>query len=236
MWRKHFSYYLLILVPAFSLFSIADGTLFSGDKITSGDTAPPTPPSVQLKIGGERQPRLIKKITPLYPDLAKRARVEGSVILAVNIDEDGNVSDIKVQSGHPLLNDAAIDAVKQWKYTPILLSGEPVPEMAAVTVVFSFGEPGLFHPRIDLVVAKVIADLKAGRSADDKAFIRERKAEVELSVTSRSKEVMAKLQSLGFEVISLQKESMPIVGRIAVEKLALLLDIDAVNYIAPHRR
>jgi TonB family protein len=207
---------------------------------------PPRPPAARaqmreaVKVGGIiMESRVIKKMEPAYPDLAKRARIQGNVILVLNIDEEGNVSDVKVQSGHPLLNDAAIAAAKQWKYSPVLLNGEPVAVMATATVVFNLdgsSGPQLGQSRIDVAVAQAIANLKAGKPADNKTFIREGKAEVELSVNSRSEAVVAKLRSLGFEVISLTKAPSPIIGRIAVEKLKLLLDIDAVLYIAPHRR
>jgi protein TonB len=81
--------------------------------------------------------KLIRKIDPIYPELAKRARVSGRVILIVNVDEDGNVSDIKISSGHALLNESATSAVKQWKYSPTLLNGDPVPVVATVTVIFN---------------------------------------------------------------------------------------------------
>jgi periplasmic protein TonB len=108
----------------------------------SSNTAPPPPPPPKrreaIKVGGNvMESRLIRKIEPAYPELAKRARVQGRVVLIVNVDEEGNVSDIKISSGHPLLNDAAITAVKQWKYSPTLLNGEPVPVIATVTVIFN---------------------------------------------------------------------------------------------------
>ena len=81
--------------------------------------------------------KLIRKIDPVYPELAKRARVTGRVILIVTVDEEGAVSDIRISSGHPLLNDAAVTAVKQWRYSPTLLNGEPVPVTATVTVFFN---------------------------------------------------------------------------------------------------
>jgi TonB family protein len=191
-------------------------------------------------IGGNvQESRLVNKIEPVYPQLAKRAHVSGSVTLTVDIDEAGNVSKVRVAGGHPLLNDAAIDAVKQWKYSPTILNGMPVPVIATVTVVFSPGnvlKSQAAQSRVDLAVAKILADLKAGRPANDETFIREKKAKLELSVSGRSEEVMSKLRSLGFEVISLPTESTKIVGRIPVEKLELLLDIDAVRYITPFRR
>jgi protein TonB len=65
------------------------------------------------------------------------ARVSGSVILQVTVNEEGDVVDVRVLRGHPLLNDACIHAVRQWKYSPTLLNGEPVPVSATVTVFFN---------------------------------------------------------------------------------------------------
>ena len=91
-----------------------------------------------IRVGGNvQESKLIRKVDPVYPELAKRARVTGRVILIVTVDEEGNVTDIRVSSGHPLLNEAAISAVKQWKYSPTLLNGEPVPVTATVTVFFN---------------------------------------------------------------------------------------------------
>ena len=59
------------------------------------------------------------------------------MVLVVTVDEEGSVSEIKVTNGHPLLDEAAISAVKQWKYSPTLLNGEPVPVIATVTVIFN---------------------------------------------------------------------------------------------------
>ena len=91
-----------------------------------------------IKVGGNvQESKLIRRVEPVYPELAKRARVQGTVVLVVTVDEEGNVSDIKVSSGHPLLNEAAKAAVAQWKYSPTLLNGEPVPVIATVTVIFN---------------------------------------------------------------------------------------------------
>ena len=87
--------------------------------------------------GNVQESKLIRRVAPVYPELAKRARVQGKVVLVVTVDEEGNVSDIRVSTGHPLLNEAAISAVKQWKYSPTLLNGEPVPVIATVTVIFN---------------------------------------------------------------------------------------------------
>jgi protein TonB len=103
---------------------------------------PPRPKKVEpLRVGGNvQESRLIRKVEPVYPELAKRARVSGIVMLEVNVDEEGNVANVRVIRGHPLLDQAAIDAVKQWKYSPTLLNGEPVPVIATVTVIFNLGK------------------------------------------------------------------------------------------------
>jgi TonB family protein len=96
-----------------------------------------------IKVGENvQESKLIRRVEPAYPELAKRARVEGRVLLAVTVDEEGNVSEIRVIVGHPLLVEAAVTAVRQWKYSPTLLNGEPVPVIATVTVRFSLAALG----------------------------------------------------------------------------------------------
>jgi periplasmic protein TonB len=91
-----------------------------------------------LKISsGVLAGKLLFRVDPEYPRLAQIARVSGRVILEATIDEEGNVTEVKVLSGHVLLNEAAVVAVKQWKYSPTILSGEPTKVMAAVTVNFN---------------------------------------------------------------------------------------------------
>jgi protein TonB len=90
-----------------------------------------------LRVGGNvQESKLIRRIAPVYPEFAKRSRAEGTVILEVNVDEGGNVTAVRVVRGHPLLNDEAVRAVKQWKYSPTLLNGEAIPIIATVTVIF----------------------------------------------------------------------------------------------------
>jgi TonB family protein len=98
-------------------------------------------PSVQknrepFQAGSLQGIKLIKRVSPVYPELAKRARVSGIVSLIVTVDEQGNVTDIKILKGEPLLNQAAIEAVWQWKYTPMSINGEPVPVIGTVNIVF----------------------------------------------------------------------------------------------------
>jgi protein TonB len=87
--------------------------------------------------GGDIRPPLkVKDVAPVYPYLAIRTRVEGSVEIECRIDEAGRVVDAAAQRGHRLLAPAALDAVRQWRYTPTLLNGVPVSVIMTVTVHF----------------------------------------------------------------------------------------------------
>lgn len=82
---------------------------------------------VRLRVsGGVAEKNILYKVPPRYPVEAKEKHITGDVILSVTIDHRGNVSELKVISGDPILARAAADAVKQWKYKPYLLNGEPV--------------------------------------------------------------------------------------------------------------
>jgi protein TonB len=97
----------------------------------------PPPPQRAIRVGGQiKQPRKLKDVAPVYPDIAKQARVQGVVILECTISPQGKVTNVKVLRGIPLLNDSAISAVRQWVYTPTLLNGVPVPVIMTVTVNF----------------------------------------------------------------------------------------------------
>jgi len=76
-------------------------------------------------------------VAPVYPPLALAARVQGTVILQATIDEEGSVRKLSVLRGHPLLDDAALQAVAKWQFTPTLLNGTTVPIVMTVTVTFS---------------------------------------------------------------------------------------------------
>jgi len=80
---------------------------------------------------------LIKKVTPNYPPLARQARIQGSVVLQAEISKEGTIQNLQLISGHAMLAPAAIEAVKQWRYKPYLLNGEPVAVETQVVVNFS---------------------------------------------------------------------------------------------------
>jgi periplasmic protein TonB len=99
---------------------------------------PPPPPSAPVRVGGNiRPPTKTKDVRPVYPPIAQSARVQGVVIIEATIGADGKVKDAKVLRSIPLLDQAAVDAVKQWVFTPTLLNGVPVPVIMTVTVNFT---------------------------------------------------------------------------------------------------
>jgi TonB family protein len=111
----------------------SDGSL---SNITAGDNA--AKPILQtLSISqGVSQGLLLKKVQPAYPSSALRMRTEGAVKLLATIGKTGNVTEVKVVSGEPLLTQSAVEAVKQWKYKPYLLNGEPVEIQTEISINF----------------------------------------------------------------------------------------------------
>jgi protein TonB len=99
---------------------------------------PPPPPQAPVRVGGQiKPPNKIKDVRPVYPPIAQSARVSGVVIIEATIGTDGRVKDAKVLRSIPLLDQAALDAVKQWQYSPTLLNGVPVSVIMTVTVNFT---------------------------------------------------------------------------------------------------
>jgi periplasmic protein TonB len=86
---------------------------------------------------GVTQGMVIHRVNPTYPPLARTARVQGAVVLAAIIGKDGAIQNLHVISGHPLLTQSALDAVKQWRYKPYILNGEPVEVDTQITVNFT---------------------------------------------------------------------------------------------------
>ncbi len=110
-----------------------------GGIISSTPVAVPkvaTPQRVRVSQGVS-QGLLVHKVNPTYPPLAKQARIQGQVVLHAVISKDGSIENLTLVSGHPMLAPAAIEAVKQWKYKPYLLNGEPVEVDTEVLVNFT---------------------------------------------------------------------------------------------------
>ena len=90
-----------------------------------------------VRVGGKiRPPTKVKDVKPVYPDAARSGRVQGMVIVEATIGANGKVIDAKVLRSVPMLDQAALDAVKQWEFTPTLLNGKPVPVVMTVTINF----------------------------------------------------------------------------------------------------
>ena len=104
--------------------------------LVAQDTAPAPqqiPPDVV-------QPLILKRVAPIYPPLARQARIQGTVLLDITINKGGDVSDVTLVSGHPMLSPAAVDAVKQWKYRPYEEHGQAVEIQTTVQINFGFSD------------------------------------------------------------------------------------------------
>ena len=120
-----------------------DSVIIGVGDVTDVITPPPPPPETQkpLRVGVEiRQPQKVREIAPVYPAIAQAARVQGIVIIEATIGADGQVINARVLRSVPLLDAAALDAVRQWQYTPTLLNGVPVPVIMTVTVQFTLSK------------------------------------------------------------------------------------------------
>jgi protein TonB len=100
---------------------------------------PPVPVTVvpPLRISHMSEGDLVRKVLPVYPPLARTARIQGQVVLQAVISKQGAIEDLKLLAGHPMLVPAAIEAVRQWRYRPYLLNNEPVEVETQITVNFS---------------------------------------------------------------------------------------------------
>jgi len=95
-----------------------------------------TPQRVRVSQGVS-QGLLIHQVKPTYPPLARQARIQGTVVLQAVIGKDGTIQNLRVVSGHPMLAPAALEAVKQWRYKPYFLNGEPVEVDTTINVNFT---------------------------------------------------------------------------------------------------
>ena len=114
-----------------------------GHNIVGVPDAPPVTapviaaPVAPRRVGGAiAAPEKLINVPPIYPELARQTRVEDVIVLETVIDESGNVTSVRVLKGHPLLTQAAVDAVQRWKFTPARLNDEAIPVVMTVTVQF----------------------------------------------------------------------------------------------------
>jgi protein TonB len=131
----------VVVAPIGMISGIGDGPASSVDGVGGSGVAPPPAPApapiapIHLH-SGMKPPTKTADVAPVYPAIARTARVQGVVILEAVLDAHGGVTSVHVLRSIPLLDQAAVDAVQQWHFTPALLNGEPVPVVMTVTVNF----------------------------------------------------------------------------------------------------
>jgi periplasmic protein TonB len=130
-------------VPGGQLGGVLEGVI--GGVLNTAARPVPPPPSVKpngpVRVGGHvRQPKAIVIVQPKYPLLAREAHIQGQVRIDAVLDQQGNVVEMKVISGPPLLYQAALDALKQWKYEPTYLNDRPIAVQMIVTITFQLGQ------------------------------------------------------------------------------------------------
>ena len=114
------------------------GGLLGGVLGGAGNVPPPPAPPAAVRVGGNvKQPKILHIEQPRYSPEAKRARVEGVVVLEATLTPEGNVDKVKVVSGPPLLVESAVEAVSHWKYEPTYLNGQAVPVILTARITFS---------------------------------------------------------------------------------------------------
>lgn len=121
---------------------VSTGLGIAGGLPQSDVVAPPPPrpiaPVAPVRVGGDvRPPQKVRHVVPEYPAIARSAGISGVVILEALIGDDGSVRDVTVLRSVALLDTAAVEAVRQWRFTPTLLNGTPVPVLMTVTVAFN---------------------------------------------------------------------------------------------------
>jgi len=128
----------------------AGGGIIGGIIGAAPVAAPPPPPKVEvqkpltpqrIRVGGNvQQAKLVRQPKPVYPPLAKQARIQGVVRFTAIIGKDGTIQNLQLVTGHPLLVPSAQEAVKQWVYQPTLLNGEPVEVITQIDVNFTLSQ------------------------------------------------------------------------------------------------
>lgn len=131
-----------VLDAGFEGTSTVIGDAFNNfDSHVGGGPPPPSPPPQPMRVGGViRTPQKTHHVDPVYPQMAILSRTQGVVIIEATIGADGRILDARTLRADKLLEQAALDAVRQWQYTPSLLNGVPVPVIMTVTVIFTLSK------------------------------------------------------------------------------------------------
>lgn len=198
---------------------------------------------------------------PVYPATARAARASGQVSVSVLINEKGSVISASAIGGNPLLREAAVEAARKARFAPTKLSGKPIKVVGAIVYDFDPSDTTLInstvaigkrdaerllaeHKRLELrsklhssLLALVdrLKDKNAQPGVAEAGFVRGGKAEIQVWLTDKSAASMEQLKELGFEVVLDPKSAQMVVGRISMEKLVTLAELDVVRYVAPQR-
>jgi protein TonB len=123
--------------PSVDAGAAAPGSELEGISTSSAVPPPPAPAEAPIHVGGDvKPPKLTSTVLPTYPSIARSSGIEGSVVVDTAIDAAGNVTTTKVISGPAMLRQAAVDALRRWKYSPATLNGEPIAVHITVTINF----------------------------------------------------------------------------------------------------
>ncbi len=128
-------------VPGGQMGGVLGGVIGGVLSTAAKPVAPPPGRAAPIRVGGHvRPPKPIVQVRPEYPSLARQARIQGQVQIDAILDEQGNVIEMKVVSGPPLLYQAAVEALKKWKYEPTYLNDQPIAVQMIVTITFTLGQ------------------------------------------------------------------------------------------------
>ena len=173
--------------------------------------------------------RLVHYEPLVFPESAKKERIIDPVVLRLEVDETGIVSDVAVLQGHPLLNDSAVQTVKRWRFEPLRLNGGAVPLLTTLCV--SFQDTGM--PKMDALVARLLARIKAGKPAnpEEGQFVVDGRAGILVVLTEPDVRMIPRLTTLGFEITSSALGSREITGRMPLDRIEGLLDLKFIESI-----
>jgi TonB family protein len=228
--------------------------IIDGQEVTSTKTGALAGKSKTIS-GGVLNGRATALPKPEYPAAAIAVNADGPVVVQLVINGDGSVASATAVSGHPLLRPAAEKAARDARFTPVLLSGKPVRVTGVVT--YNFGKGGRSRIRFKQmkVAAPTPAEMRSSLAAsklhfwlfalvgrlqkgetsptpNESSFVHNGKADIQVELSSRSADVMKKLAAAGFELVA-EKGNTAVIGRIELDKLATLAEIDEVRLVLP---
>jgi len=232
---------------------------WSANRIATSTMSVPNTISVpKIASGGVVNGKAVNLPAPAYPPAGKAAKASGTVNVQVTIDESGKVISATLVSGHALLRASAEAAARQAKFSPTLISGQPVKTTGIIVYNFANGKatviagnPTIISEENTPLVTKdekqirletklhswlyqIVERLQKGEAnptESEAKFVKDGKAEINIQLSAKTPEVLEKLKELGFEIV--KENETDLIGRLAIEKLAQLVEIEEVEMILP---